>query len=135
MTQLRKTARRSWRFSVEKLEARIAPAVTVDFSRITDLLSVSSDGSDPIVLTTDAKGTGILNGVPMLVGGDPVMAATVSRIEINGGPGPNLIDLTGVKPVHYEYVHFKIDVTGIALSPPDTLRDLVIFGGGGDDTI
>ena len=79
----------------------------------------------------------LLNGSPLIDGLEPVLAATVSRIEINGGPGANLIDISGVNTSYY--VHWKLNTwrptatqQGVSTT---TLRDIVILGEAGDDTI
>jgi hypothetical protein len=82
--------------SLVQLENRLVPAVVVNFSHITGILSVLSDASDAIVLTADNHGQVQLYSTTLVVSGEPVLAAAVAHIEIAGGPGANLIDLSGV---------------------------------------
>lgn len=124
-------------------------AVTAEFFFGT--LSVSSDGSDAIAVTCSA-GTAKVNGADPE--GDTAACGDVDSVEIEGGPGPNAIDLSGVTASAFpavEYVSVLGDdgndtVSGSALrdelegdAGDDTLRgaagDDQLSGGDGSDTL
>ena len=55
-------------------------------------LAVSSDAGDPLALSCSA-GNVQLNAAPIA---GPVACADVIRVEVTGGPGDNLIDLSAM---------------------------------------
>jgi Ca2+-binding RTX toxin-like protein len=77
-------------------------------------LSVSSDADDALVVDCSA-GSVRLNGTPVP---GPVTCASVLRVEASGGPGANLINLSGMLPNDFT-----------------SLLETGIVGGAGTDTV
>src|SRR5262245_40419798 len=106
--------RRRWfkHLLVERLEDRIAPTVTSDVTG--GKLTVTSNAADAISITT-ASGNVKING------GDPgtgaAASSSITSIEVKGGPGANIIDLSGVL-----VADFTAPLTGVTIE-----------GKGGDD--
>ena len=95
-TDPRHSARARRRPTLEGLEGRAVPAVTS--AVVGGVLSVTSDFADPIVISS-AGGQVLVDGVAPQTGAAP--AASIAAIRIQGGPGANLIDDTGVLPVDF----------------------------------
>ncbi|MGQ0799803.1 MAG: CHRD domain-containing protein [Pseudomarimonas sp.] len=70
-------------------------ATSVDFTAGT--LAVSSDAADPLVVDC-AAGNVRLNGTPVA---GPVACAAVVQVQATGGPGANMIDLSGALPADF----------------------------------
>lgn len=64
------------------------------------MLTVASDAADAIAVTRGADGNVKVNSADPTTGG-PAAAAAVRQIRITGGPGANLIDLSGVVPASF----------------------------------
>lgn len=92
-----------------------AAAVTSSFVQSEGLLLLQSDGADGIVLTCSG-GEVKLGGADPLA--SPLACADVEVIVAAGGPGNNVIDLSGVRPGAFTQ-----------------LRSTQLQGGGGNDTI
>jgi RTX calcium-binding nonapeptide repeat (4 copies)/PASTA domain len=124
-------------------------AVTAEF--FSGTLSVESDAADAIAVSC-IGGTTKVNGADPE--GDPAPCGGVDSVEIDGGAGPNAIDLAGVTAAAFpavEYVSVLGDdgadsVTGSALTDEvdgegddDTIRGNAgedsLTGGGGDDRV
>jgi Ca2+-binding RTX toxin-like protein len=79
------------------------------------VLSVQSDASDGLAITT-------VGGNVKINGNNPdsgaATSASITAIKVNGGPGANAIDLSGVDPVQFT-----------------ALTAVSAYGNGGDDTI
>ena len=138
--------------------AAASAAVTAEFFYGT--LTVSSDGSDAITVACSG-GTAKVNGSDPE--GDPAPCGQVESVEIDGGPGPNSIDLSGVTAAAFSATSsvsaFGEDgadtITGSPLrdelqgdADDDTLRGNAgddslnggegadrVFGGAGDDAV
>ncbi len=128
-------------FRVERFEDRVVPALTTSFDAVSGLLTVSSNAADDIVLG-DVNRDGImdLNGAPISTGpGTELYTAEVSHVVVNGGPGPNNINLASVKFKEADRLSFKKGSARTNLSGPNSVDDLglpiVINGGAGNDTI
>jgi Ca2+-binding RTX toxin-like protein len=110
-----------------------AAAVTSGFSSGT--LTVSSDGADDIFVACSGVGGNVLvNGANPGTG--PVACSAVTTLSVGGGPGANLIDLTGVNASTFPAAANRSIDGG---DGGDTIRGSasvdVIFGGPGTDTI
>jgi hypothetical protein len=102
---------------VEVFEERVLPTVTSVFDMAHGILTVTSDADDPIAITRGADFNVKVNGAELTSGG-PASAFAVNRIDITGGPGGSLIDLSAV----------------VRTSFP-VLRGVSVDGGGGDATL
>ena len=80
-------------------------AITTQWDAATGTLTITSDGSDSIVITCETSGEhrGVLvNGQALPDGqGMSVLCVDVMQLIVNGGPGDNSIDLRGVSPVDF----------------------------------
>lgn len=125
------------RLGLHPLESRITPALTIGFSYQTGLLSVASDAADAIVVNADSEGQVRVNYSLFLADGQPLRATAVSSISISGGPGANLIDLSGVNAPYFLFPHWKWPPPDLLndSAPPVEFHNLVILGGAGHDTI
>jgi len=95
-------------------------AITAQWDWATGTLTITSDGSDNIVITCETSvGAVLVNGKWP---GVSVLAKNVKKLIVNGGPGNNFIDLRGVAPGNFPNI---VDDKG----------NVVIFGGAGDDTM
>ncbi len=74
------------------LEPRLLLSVSATF--LDEILTITSDADDSIVVSDNA-GNVAVNGVDLDVAG-PVASADVVTLLVNGGPGDNSIDLSGV---------------------------------------
>ncbi|MFL5328298.1 MAG: hypothetical protein ACJ8C4_05245 [Gemmataceae bacterium] len=125
------------------LEDRITPSVTSTFDDVTGQLTVSSNGSDSIQIGTDQFSNLTVNGTNFITStGLSVAARSVRAIEVNGGPGPNVIDLSAVTPLNFGLAinpdSQEIDLTSDRHSASKSIIQNIrgrINGGGGADTI
>jgi hypothetical protein len=80
------------------------------------VLTVQSDASDGVVLTCGPDGNVKVNGADPGTGSTACSAVT--GIRVNGGPGPNVIDLSGVARASFPGLQsddvFRVSVTGSA---------------------
>ncbi|MBI1314967.1 hypothetical protein GC176_27050 [bacterium] len=102
----------------ESLDSRILLTVMTSFDSGTGLLTVSSDASDAIAVAANGSGEVTVNGDNNPTGGGVINAADVTAIQVIGGDGDNVIDLSVVS---------ETDFT--------TLTSVSIDGGAGTDTI
>ena len=120
---------------VESLEHRSVPSITSFFSSGT--LMVSSDGTDAIVLGVNSSGNTTLNGDPLeSATGTPLAANSVTALDVLGGPGNNVIDLSDITLAAFTTLN-QVNVDGGAendLIIGSALSDN-IFSTSGSDTI
>ncbi len=115
--RLQSSARLWSHAQVESLELRSLPSITSLFSA--GALMVTSDGTDAIVLGVNSSGNATLNGDPLeSATGTSLAANSVTSLDILGGPGNNVIDLS--------------DITLAAFA---TLTQVNVDGGAGNDLI
>jgi Ca2+-binding RTX toxin-like protein len=91
-------------------------AVTATFD--TGQLYVESDGADAITIACVSDDVKVNGADPTTDPAAPVDCAAVTEIIVQGGPGANTIDLTGVTPAAFT-----------------ALSDIYVHGDGGDDAI
>ena len=96
----------------ERLEDRTLLSVSSSFNPLAAELSVTSDADDAIQVSANA-GQVMVNGQPT-----GVMAGDVQHMVVNGGPGANAIDMSGVLPADFTH-----------------LQDMQVHGGDGADSI
>jgi len=102
-------------------------AITTQWDAATGTLTITSDGSDNIVITSENNDLQydavLVNGNWDIFGtGHSVLSKDVKKIIVQGGPGDNLIDLRGVGPYHF--VNLASDTNSTE-----------IYGRGGNDTM
>jgi hypothetical protein len=128
-----------------RLEDRIAPALTTTFDEVYGVLSVSSNAADSIIIGTDHFSQVAINGTTFVTPlGATIDAAQVRSINVIGGPGNNVIDLSGVGPMAFS----GLNDTSNAIVNASNNKDIhdwpdlviqnprtVIDGGAGNDTI
>ncbi len=96
-------------------------------------LSVSSDADDALVVDCNA-GAVRLNGTPVP---GPVTCASVLQVQASGGPGANLIDLSGMQPTDFTNL---LETSIVGAAGADTVvgsfaADVIIWNpGDGSDT-
>ncbi len=83
--------------------------LTVTSSVVDGLLTVSSTFDDPIVVSAATNGNVQVNGADPGTG--PAAASTITKVQIQGGSGPNLIDVTAIAPSVFTALT-SIDVNG-----------------------
>lgn len=114
------------------LEPRLLLSVSATFAD--EILTIASDADDPIVVTDNA-GNAAVNGADLDLGG-PVASADVVALVVNGGPGGNTIDLSGVTQAAFAAL---TSVTAAGAGGGDTIIGSgfadVLSGGAGNDTI
>jgi Ca2+-binding RTX toxin-like protein len=103
---------------MESLDPRLLLTVTTAFNAGTGVLTVSSDAADVIAISANGSGEVEVNGDNDPTGLGAIAAADVTAIEVTGGDGNNVIDLSAVQASDY---------TGLA--------SVSIDGGAGGDTI
>ena len=126
----RNSRRRTTRtFQLEPLEQRQLLTVAAFFDG--GLLKVSSDWSDPIVITTDAGFVKVNDTDP---DSGPVSADKVEHLAVSGGPFGNLIDLSGVDAKTFSSLKSTEIATGSvekevleSAYAPNVLDDLASF--------
>nr|MBC8289851.1 hypothetical protein [Planctomycetota bacterium] len=141
----RRDSRRHFSATPEPLEQRTYLSVSSLVSN--NQLIVVSDGDDSIEVRSDPGGSGqvqvLANGVidttlPV------VQASTLQRIDIDAGPGDNLIDLNLVRSSEFSFVNINtgggLEIMVDAGDGQDTIIgsqsfDDSLFGGDGDDVI
>ena len=106
------------------MEDRTLLSVSALFSIGTGVLRVSSvddNGPDSIEIGTDTGGNVqvIANGSPISGLNPSLSPSDVATIDVQGGDGSNLIDLSGVSTTDYD----------------NPLLEIVVDGGNGHDTI
>ncbi len=87
--------------ALEGLEGRAVPAVTS--AVVGGVLSVTSDFADPIVISSN-NGQVLVNGLAPQSGA--ALASGLSGIKLQGGPGANLIDTTGVTTAAFTSLNY-----------------------------
>jgi uncharacterized repeat protein (TIGR01451 family) len=120
-------------------------AITTQWDAATGTLTITSDGSDNIVITCETSvGAVLVNGNWP---GVSVLAKNVKRLIVNGGPGNNFIDLRGVAPCKFpNLADGKVEINGGAGNDEmwgsyfdDTMNggdgNDVLNGGEGDDVL
>jgi Ca2+-binding RTX toxin-like protein len=104
------------------------------------VLTVNSDAADAITITS----TGGVGGDVKVNGGNPgggpaVDSATITAIDVSGGPGANVIDLRGVNATDFPQLADGTDVTVDGGEGNDTIDGSLLAdrleGGNGDDRI
>ncbi|MGH2740283.1 MAG: calcium-binding protein, partial [Actinomycetota bacterium] len=114
------------------------PAVraSVTSSVVGGTLTVSSDADDPITITCDGGGNVQVNAGQSNPPGGPFACNSIGGIVATGGPGPNLINLTGVTSATYSALQ-SVVVDGAAGNDiiRTTFRGDSIVGGEGNDDI
>lgn len=113
--------------------ATVSAAVTSAFSD--GVLTVSSDADDDITITAVAGSVAINGGPP---GSGTVDASQVTEIEVNGGPGANRIDLTGITVSNgFDVENLEADLFGNEGNDEILTGESssFIMGGAGHDTI
>ena len=97
---------------IEALEAR--SLLTVSSFFINGQLSVASDGSDDITVRSNPFNPNLVqvlaNGAPVTSLGT-IQTSSVSSIVVEGGDGPNTIDLSGVSATRFK-ANLAITVNG-----------------------
>jgi Ca2+-binding RTX toxin-like protein len=129
----------SVRLRIEPFEDRTVPAVTTAFDDTTGRLVVASDAADRIVIGSVGPDVAV-NGLRLTVA-----AGAVQTLHVNGGPGPNVINLAGVRATAFtSLTAVAVDggagadtITGSAFADdinggPDGDR---VSGSGGNDTL
>ena len=128
-----------------------AAHATVTSDLVANILTVSSDAADPIAVTC-VGGQAKVNGADPGTG--PAACSSVTGLQVFGGPGGNVIDLSGVDPTAFNFLpNVQVDagagddtVTGSPLADlivggPDRDRIVaarggdLVFGGVGDDVM
>lgn len=124
---------------IESLEERCLLTVTSSFNATTGALMVTSDRSDVIRVGATGRSPFVrVNGQTVVSQSQPVLAANVTRLEVNGGPGRDVIDLSGITSSafpHLSAAAFRIIVragSGNDVITGSPLSDL-LSGGIGDD--
>jgi Ca2+-binding RTX toxin-like protein len=126
--------------SVEQLESRLVLSVSSDVTA--GVLTVTSDAADAISITSSG-------GKVQVNGADPdsgeETSASITSIQITGGPGANTIDLSGVTGAVFTGLTTvsvsagdggdTITGSGLAEQLSGESGDDTIFGGSGADTI
>lgn len=124
----RRTARR--RNRPEMLEPRVLLTVATSFEAGNGELNISSDAGDQIVVDVSA-GEVTVNGTTT-----GVLASDVQRLDVDGGPDANLINLTAVTAASFPNL-VLVDIDGNdgddVISGSQMADD--IDGNGGDDRI
>ena len=127
----------------ESLDPRLLLTVTTAFNA--GVLTVSSDASDVIAVAANGSGEVTVNGDNDPTGMGVIAAADVTAIEVTGGDGDNVIDLSAVASADYTgLTSVSIDgglggdtITGSEFA--DQINggsgDDSVQGGAGDDTI
>ncbi|MBX7104429.1 MAG: hypothetical protein K1X57_10130 [Gemmataceae bacterium] len=88
---------RARRLGMYRLEDRITPAVSAVFDSTSGLLRVTSDGADSITIGSNELHQLTVNGAAFVGStGQPLPASRVTMLDVIGGPGSNVIDLSGV---------------------------------------
>jgi Ca2+-binding RTX toxin-like protein len=113
----------------------MSAAATVSSGFSSGTLTVSSDGADDIAVACSGVGGNVLvNGANPGTG--PVACSAVTTLSVSGGPGANLIDLTGVNGSNFPAATNRSVDGG---DGSDTIRGSasvdVLIGGPGADTI
>ncbi|MFL5328299.1 MAG: hypothetical protein ACJ8C4_05250 [Gemmataceae bacterium] len=132
-----------------RFEDRITPTVTSTFDDTTGTLAVVSNGADSITIGSDQFNYLTINGTNFATStGLSLEAARVQLINVVGGSGNNVIDLSGVTPLTFPGLQTKhgraewrTEPAGIVKSPGAVIVDAStsyacsIDGGSGNDTI
>ncbi|HEV3386455.1 MAG TPA: hypothetical protein VG097_16650, partial [Gemmata sp.] len=100
---------------VERLEPRLAPSITSAFTPTTGLLTITSNAADHIAIEISGGDIEVNNANPLK---SPLSSALVKQLQISGGPGNNLIDLSQ-----------------LAAGALPNLQSCSVAGGGGNDTL
>ncbi|HKB40616.1 MAG TPA: hypothetical protein VKD72_29590, partial [Gemmataceae bacterium] len=131
------------RVRLEPLEDRYVPALITSFDPDIGQLTVTSDADDAISVASavvDGVSVVTVNGLP-----ETAPAASVRSLVVVGGPGDNMIDLSGVSPQSFVAL-LSVTVDGalgadVILGSPfdDEIRgglgDDELSGGGGADLL
>ncbi len=129
----------------ESLDPRLLLTVTTAFNAGTGVLTVSSDASDVIAISANGSGEVEVNGDNDPTGTGAIAAADVTAIEVTGGDGDNVIDLSAVASTDYTGLT-SVSIDGGAGGDTITGSEFAdqinggnendsILGGAGDDTI
>jgi len=129
----------------ETLDPRLLLTVTTAFNAGTGVLTVSSDASDVIAISANGSGEVEVNGDNDPIGTGAIAAADVTAIEVTGGDGDNVIDLSAVASADYTGLT-SVSIDGGAGGDTITGSEFAdqinggnendsILGGAGDDTI
>src|SRR5262245_18881329 len=106
-----RSCKRSVRPWLTRLEDRLTPTLTTTFDQNTCLLTVSSDASDSITLAADTNDYATLNGSIILDGtGGKLRAEWIPYLKVNGGPGVNVIDASGVTAPRFPGLAIPVSV-------------------------
>ncbi len=136
----------------ERLENRVVPTVTVSPTGPSGdiTLFVSSDSGDAItvrVSQTDSTLVEVLANGVAVASTPTVLAAEVTHLDVQGGDGNNVIDLTGVTASDYSNPLIEITIDGgdgnDSITGSDDFGELIsggngndtLIGGAGDDTV
>ncbi|MCS7046114.1 MAG: hypothetical protein NZO58_07140, partial [Gemmataceae bacterium] len=134
--RLARLARRKSVFhpQIEVLESRELLAVDVVFHQ--GELRIVSDGADRIVVSSNPNQEVTLNGTPITVDGQRVLAEQVRTLQVIGGPLANVIDVSQITPAQF------VNLTTVVLDGgdgPDVIHGSgfseTILGGAGRDQI
>ena len=79
---------------IETVESRTVPSMTSLFNA--GALTITSNAADNMTVSANANGNVTLNGTQLTVHNAPVAANTVTSLDVVGGKGKNVIDLSGV---------------------------------------
>lgn len=116
---------------IEGLEDRTLLSVVSVFDPVAAELSIDSDAADAIVVTVDESGEVKVNG-----SSTGVLAADVALLDVEGGPGDNLIDISAVSAADFPAL------SGVSVGGGDGSDHLIgsefddhIDGGAGDDSL
>ncbi len=119
---------------IETVESRTVPSTTSLFSA--GALTITSNGSDNMAVSTNANGNVTLNGTQLTVNNAAVTASSVTSLDVVGGKGKNTIDLSGVTSTAFTSLT-TVKIEGGAGNDSiigSGLNDSIL-GGGGNDTI
>jgi Ca2+-binding RTX toxin-like protein len=116
---------------IEGLEDRTLLSVVSVFDPVAAELSIDSDAADAIEVTVDDSGEVAVNG-----SSTGVLAADVKLLDVEGGPGDNLIDVSAVSVADFA------ELVDVSVSGGDGSDHLIgsefddhIDGGAGDDSL
>jgi Ca2+-binding RTX toxin-like protein len=112
-------------------------SAAVTSSVASGVLTVNSDANDAITITSVGGDVKVNGGNPG--GGPAVTSASITAIDVNGGPGGNDINLAGVNATDFPALADGTDVTVDGGEGNDTINGSLLAdhleGGGGDDRI